>query len=98
MPDSQRAAKAGDLPESGRMTVRTSHRDIALFRVHGKLFALDDACLRCGGSVSSGKLNDWTITCPNCGWEHDVRTGECTGVPALRLDSYEVEIKMAACA
>ena len=65
---------------------------VALFRVGGQTLAIDDACARCGSSLASGTLRGATVACAGCGWEYDVRTGAVSGVPALRIDTFEVTV------
>jgi nitrite reductase/ring-hydroxylating ferredoxin subunit len=65
---------------------------IALFCIDGQPFGTDDACARCGSSLASGSLRGATVACAGCGWEYDVRTGAVSGVPALRIDTFEVTV------
>ncbi|CAG0976581.1 nitrite reductase (NADH) small subunit [Gammaproteobacteria bacterium] len=65
---------------------------IALFRVDGQTFAIADACARCGTSLARGTLRGANVACSGCDWEYDVRTGAVSGVPALRIDTFEVTV------
>jgi nitrite reductase/ring-hydroxylating ferredoxin subunit len=65
---------------------------IALFRIDGQAFAIADACARCGSSIANGTLRGATVACVGCGWEYDLRTGAVSGVPALRIDTFEVTV------
>jgi 3-phenylpropionate/trans-cinnamate dioxygenase ferredoxin subunit len=65
---------------------------VALFNVDGRIFAVEDTCVRCGSSLAPGALQGHDVTCPGCGWRYDVRTGCVIGVPALCIDTFKVEI------
>jgi nitrite reductase/ring-hydroxylating ferredoxin subunit len=64
---------------------------VALFDVNGRLYAVEDACMRCGSSIAAGLLAGAEITCNGCSWRYDVTTGCVKGVPALRVNVFEVK-------
>jgi nitrite reductase/ring-hydroxylating ferredoxin subunit len=66
---------------------------IALYNVGGRIFALDDHCVRCGSSLASGVLEGALVSCSGCDWQYDVTTGCVCGVPALCIDTFEVKIE-----
>ena len=72
--------------------VSLGDRAVALFNVDGRMFAIEDSCVRCGLSLASGTLHGHDVACPGCGWRYDVRTGCVMGVPALCIDTFKVEI------
>jgi nitrite reductase/ring-hydroxylating ferredoxin subunit len=74
------------------ITLEVPTGTVAIFNVGGRIFAIDDGCVRCGASLAEGSLVDTTVTCPNCDWRYDVRTGCVEGVPSLRTDTYEVKV------
>lgn len=84
-PLDQLAAGSGRAAKRGDTTV-------AVFHVVGLVYAIDDACMRCGASLAAGKLEGTIVTCASCAWRYDVATGCVTGVPSLRLDTFPVEI------
>jgi 3-phenylpropionate/trans-cinnamate dioxygenase ferredoxin component len=63
---------------------------IAVFNIDGSLFAVDDSCVRCGSSLAAGLLSGSQITCSKCDWRYDVTNGRVNGIPALRIDTFEV--------
>jgi 3-phenylpropionate/trans-cinnamate dioxygenase ferredoxin component len=65
---------------------------VALFNIDGILLAIDDLCVRCGGSLAGGKLEGGVIACPGCDWRYDVATGCVNGIAALRVDTFETKI------
>lgn len=69
--------------------VRIGATAIAIFDVRGALHAIDDACMRCGASLMEARRDEARLEC-RCGWGYDVVTGAVEGVPALRLDKFDV--------
>jgi nitrite reductase/ring-hydroxylating ferredoxin subunit len=76
----------------GSALVRTSVGAVALFAVADKVFAIDDACIRCGTSLCAGRLHRMVVSCAGCGWRYDIATGQVKNVPALRAHVYDVSI------
>jgi len=68
------------------------HTAVAVFNVDGRVFAVDDLCVRCGSSLASGRLVGGIVSCSGCDWQYDVETGRVNDVPALRIDTFEVKI------
>jgi 3-phenylpropionate/trans-cinnamate dioxygenase ferredoxin component len=66
--------------------------DIALFKVEGHIYALDDSCLRCGASLASGAVEGACVTCPRCSWRYYIPAGSVVGMPSLRVDMFEVSV------
>jgi nitrite reductase/ring-hydroxylating ferredoxin subunit len=65
---------------------------VAIFNVDGRLFAIDDSCLRCGASLSQGTLCNHHVRCSQCDWQYDVTVGCVQGVRRLHIDRFEVKI------
>ena len=85
-----RIARLDQLAPGRGVAVAVAGDAIALFRVDGQTFAIDDACARCGSSLANGTLRGMTVACAGCGWEYDLRSGAVSGVPALRIDTFDV--------
>lgn len=66
-----RKANAGETP-------------IALLRVGGVLYALDDRCPHAGGPLSEGVVENGTLRCPWHERHFDPATGACIDHPATR--------------
>ena len=74
------------------MSVVVAGQAIAVFNVAGHLYALDDACIRCGSSLAIGRVNGMTVVCCGCRWRYDVRSGSVRGIPGLQIDTFNVAI------
>jgi len=66
--------------------------NVALFNVNGRLFATDDACVRCASSLAKGRLEGHVVACGTCGWQYDVTTGCVAGLPGMRINRFQVKI------
>jgi len=65
---------------------------LAVFRVNGEYFALDDVCSHEYSRLSEGEILDGEVYCPKHGSRFDLRTGEVRGLPATQpVRAYEVK-------
>jgi nitrite reductase (NADH) small subunit len=69
------------LPEGGGNTYQRQGSPVAVFRVEGAVYALDDACPHEDGPLGEGTLKGCVVTCPYHDWHFDVTTGACTTEP-----------------
>ncbi len=83
------AAAADAIAEGGRWFARREGREIALFRVGGRVWAIDDSCPHAGASLAGGKLDGMTVTCRAHGLRFDLATG-CQRGGALTARTYPV--------
>ncbi len=75
-------ARLGELPE-GKATVRiVDDLRIALCRVRGSVYAIEDLCTHDDGPLGEGKLDGHAIECPRHGARFDVRDGSVLRMPA----------------
>jgi nitrite reductase/ring-hydroxylating ferredoxin subunit len=65
---------------------------IAVWKIDGQIFAIDDLCIRCGSSLAGGTLVDRVLKCSSCDWQYDVATGCVKGVPGLRIETFAVKV------
>jgi nitrite reductase (NADH) small subunit len=86
-------ARLDEIAARGAIVVEIPLASVALFVVDGRVFAIDDACVRCGGSLAQGVRRAESVACPQCGWRYDVTTGCVEGVPALCTDRFEIRIE-----
>jgi len=87
-------AKYADIPEGQAIVVLAAEgREIALFNIEGKIYALDNACPHIGGPLGEGEIEDQCVTCPWHGWQFDVTTGKASQNPAVGVSCYPVEIR-----
>jgi len=72
--------------------VQVDGKEVALFNVNGKYYALENTCPHQGGPLGDGALEDKTVTCPLHGWQFDVTTGENIGGAEINAKKYNTKI------
>jgi 3-phenylpropionate/trans-cinnamate dioxygenase ferredoxin subunit len=75
-------ARVSDIAEGGVKVVRIEDQAIAVFRLDGAFYAMDDACSHDGGPLAEGRIEGTVIECPRHGARFDVRTGAALCLPA----------------
>lgn len=86
-------ARLSDLRPGDARVVVVAGRPVALFNVNGTFFATDNTCLHRGGPLGEGFLEGSLVTCPQHGWQYDVRTGQNLTNPAAKLRTYRVIVE-----
>ncbi len=71
-----------DIPEGRPKCVTANGRNLALFKVAGRIYCLDNKCTHLGGPLCQGSLREHVVTCPWHGSRFDVRAGQVVGPPA----------------
>jgi len=83
-----------DLPEGRGATVElTGGKELALYRVGGEYFCIENFCPHKGAPLADGNLCGHAVTCDWHGWRFDLRTGACLNRPADAVETYEVVIE-----
>jgi nitrite reductase (NADH) small subunit len=78
------------IPEKGGVSIEVGSRSIAVFRVEGKMHAIDNTCPHRGGPLSEGPLDGTVVRCPLHMWAFDVTTGASSNHPGVQIGCYEV--------
>jgi ferredoxin-NADP reductase/nitrite reductase/ring-hydroxylating ferredoxin subunit len=87
------AAQESQLAEGAGLTVEVEGKEYALFRIDGRIHALDNACPHEGAPLAQGEIADGVITCPWHGWTFQTCTG-CSINPAGNdVKSYPVKVE-----
>ena len=63
---------------------------VAVFRLKGRLYAIDNACAHEDGPVGEGTIAGDRVRCPYHDWEYDFTTGGCLTDPSRRLATWRV--------
>jgi nitrite reductase/ring-hydroxylating ferredoxin subunit len=88
-----RVAAAADLGEGAAFPVKLGNRPIALYRLDGNVYALDDVCTHALALLSQGFIADGAVECPLHGARFDIATGRCLAPPAsVDLRVYAVRV------
>lgn len=79
----QNVGTLAELPEGGSLFVEVDDQPVALFRIEGQVFAIDDVCTHDGGPLADGTLKGHEIECARHGARFDIRTGSALCMPAV---------------
>lgn len=88
----QTVCKVAAVPEGGSTVVSVNQKPVAVFRVNGEFFAIDDRCPHAGASLSSGKLEGTVVTCPWHAWRFRVTDGTWVDSPRVKTGCYAVHV------
>jgi nitrite reductase (NADH) small subunit len=86
-------ARLAELEEGKGKEVMVEGATLALFRIAGAVYAIDNVCPHREGPLAFGDLRDCTVYCPLHAWPFDVRNGACLEFPAVRVRSFPVRIE-----
>ena len=86
-----KAAKRNEIPSETGKYIQIQGREIALFNIEGKVYAINHVCPHQGGPLAEGGTDGAVVTCPWHGWSFDVRTGECTFNPSIKQETFKVK-------
>ncbi len=68
-------ADCGDIPDGEGRCYKVAGKSIALFRVQGQYYAINNICPHQGASLGKGKLKGHIVSCPLHDQQFDVRSG-----------------------
>ncbi len=75
-------AQVSDISEGSSIIVPGPEgMSIALFKLDGEIFALENICPHMGGPLGEGEIEDGIVTCPWHGWQFGIRDGLCQNMP-----------------
>jgi len=86
-------APLSDIADPGSLVVYAGGREVALFRVDGRVYALDNACLHVGGPLAEGFIEDGCVTCPWHEWRYRLEDGRRMGPGNLTVGTYRVRVE-----
>lgn len=89
--------KIGTRPDfegiTGGKLVEVGGQSIAVFKVAGSYYAIENTCPHAGGPLAEGPLADEVVTCPWHGSRFNVKTGAVLAPPATRgVKSFPVRV------
>lgn len=75
-------AKASEIPEGEARVALLNDVRLAVCKVDGTIYVIDDTCTHDDGPLGAGTLEGHAIVCPRHGAKFDVRTGAVLSMPA----------------
>jgi nitrite reductase/ring-hydroxylating ferredoxin subunit len=102
-------ATVEEIPPGGRKIVKVQGREVGIFNLEGRFYALKNVCRHQGARVCLGKVAGTTLPsrvyefkyglegrilrCPWHGWEYDITTGQSLFDPNVKVVSYPVSVE-----
>jgi len=86
-------ASVGEVGEGQARVVEVDGRSIAVFKVSGQFYAIDNVCPHRGGPLGEGDVEGKIVVCPWHAWRWDVTTGANANNPAVRVACYPVTVE-----
>ena len=86
-----KAAKKDEIPADTGKCVEIKGKEVALFKIGGKVYAINHVCAHQGGPLAEGGLDGNVVTCPWHGWQYDVTTGVCTFNDSIKQETFKVK-------
>lgn len=92
---------ANSLAEGKNIVIDVDGTDIAVFKIEGAFYAIEDVCSHDGAEIASGTLEGDEIICPRHGARFCVKTGAVKAPPAyeniasfpLRIENGKVQVR-----
>ncbi len=86
-------AAAETVAEGEYVVVDVDGTDVAVFKIDGQFYAIEDVCTHDGAEIASGELQGDEIVCPRHGARFCVKTGEVKCAPAYEnIDTFPLQI------
>jgi len=82
------------LADGEHVVVDIDGTDVAVFKIEGRFYAIEDVCTHDGAEIASGELDGCEIICPRHGARFCVKTGEVKSPPAYEdIDTFPVRVE-----
>lgn len=82
-----------DFPEGKGRIVIAARKPVAVFKVNGEIYAVNNICPHMGGPIGGGELKETIVSCPYHAMRFDVRTGSSTDAFGHSLQTYSVKVE-----
>jgi nitrite reductase (NADH) small subunit len=87
-----KVARISEVPERRGKLVRIGDDEIALFKVEGSYYAINNVCAHQHiSALHQGEMNGLNVTCPMHGWTYSLETGKAT-LGSGCVKTYEVKV------
>ncbi len=82
------------LSDGENIIIDVDGTDVAVFKLDGDFYAIEDVCSHDGAEIASGLLDGDEIVCPRHGARFCVKTGEVKCAPAYEnIDTFPIQIE-----
>ena len=90
MPEYLTVGRASALPPGMGTVVTVKGQQLAVFNVQGTFHVLDNRCPHQDYPLGMSPIFDNVVICIGHAWRFDIKSGECSSVPGVRVRTYEV--------
>jgi len=85
-------ARLADMPERRGVCIKMGRCELAVFKVEGEVFAIDNTCPHRGGPLCEGDVFSMHVYCPLHAWGFDLRTGQSNVSKRTLVRTYPVRL------
>jgi len=82
-----------DLPPGKMIEKRIIARRIAVVNDNNRIYAIEADCKHMKASLTTGRVDDGTITCRWHGWKYDLASGVCLTNKNFKIKTFRTETK-----
>ncbi len=87
-------ASADRLGEGDHIVTDIDGTEVAVFKIEGQFFAIEDVCSHDGAEIASGEIDGDEIICPRHGARFCIKTGAVKCAPAYEdIETFPVQIE-----
>lgn len=88
-----KVGRLDEIAEGSGKCIEVRGKRIAVFRIEGDCYAVDDTCPHAEASLSEGDVTGFEVVCPLHFATFNIMSGQCTGPPADEdLTTYAVRV------
>lgn len=88
-----KVGRVSDVPDGRAEIFDVDDRRIAVYRLDGAYFAIEDLCTHDGGPLAEGEVEGDVVICPRHGARFSIRTGAALSFPAVTpVDTFPVRV------
>jgi 3-phenylpropionate/trans-cinnamate dioxygenase ferredoxin subunit len=89
-----RLGRVAEVPDGRPEVFEVEERHVAVYRLDGAYYAIEDICTHDGGPLAEGEIDGCEVICPRHGARFDIRTGAVRSMPAVTpVESYPVRVE-----
>lgn len=92
-----KVCKVSELPDGQAKSIQANGKEIGVFNVKGKYYAIDNHCIHAGAPLTDGAIDaeKCQVVCSWHAWGFDLATGKCVTHPKQDVftGTYNVQVQ-----
>lgn len=100
-----RVCKKSELPHGQSKSIQANGKEISIFNIKEKYFAIDNICIHAGAPLNEGSVDEekCQVVCSWHAWTYDLSTSKCvshpkqdvfTGTYSVKIENDEVFVQI----